>query len=281
MIRQLHVNGLTFPVLSWGPEGGRPLLLLHGFPQEPSTWTRLAECLAAQGLHAYAPWQRGYGATTRPVKREDYNFERFVADALGIADALGLEWFDVVGFGMGGTQAWMLAARHPGRVRSLTSLRYPHPAAFARGIQCEPQQRQKWADLQQQLGSANLEERVAGLLADGGKRLREFLIGVGLPQPFLNQYVERLKQPGALIGALAWERSIDLDEFARVPAVTTPTLLIWSEGPALAPTTVEATRGYVVNAPFRETLLPDVGNFILESCPARLLAPLCNHLRAT
>ncbi|MDI1448980.1 alpha/beta hydrolase [Polyangium sp. 6x1] len=278
--RSLQSNGLTFPVLSWGPEGGRPILLLHGFPQEPSTWAPIAEALAAVGFQAFAPHQRGYVASTRPEGPPNCTFTQFIEDAIGIADALGLKSFDVAGFGMGGMQAWMLTAYRPARVRSLTALRYPHPAAFARGIQSEPEQMEKWRRLQHQFGAPDVHERAAAMLADNAARLHGFLADIGLPQPFVDRYVERMKEPGALVGALSWERSISLEEFLKVPPVTVPTLLLWSDGPALSRATLEATKDYV-HAVYRERDLPNVGHFMLETSPAELIAPLLQHLQST
>lgn len=277
---KLRCNGMTFPVLIWGSEDGRPILLLHGFPQEPSTWERVAEVLAADGFQVFAPFQRGYVSGAYPQDPPNYTFSQFVEDAIGIADGLSLKTFDVAGFGIGGVQAWMLTAYQPTRVRSLTSLRYPHPAAFAHGIQFEHEQREKWRQLQRQFGSTNLNERAAVMLANEASSLQSFLADIGLPQPFLDRYVRRLREPGALIGAFSWERAISLEEFSKVPAVTRPTLLIWSEGAALARATLEATRNYV-HASYEEVLIPEAGHFLLETSSAALIQPMRHHLQST
>jgi pimeloyl-ACP methyl ester carboxylesterase len=240
----------------------------------------VGEALAAEGFRAFAPFQRGYVSSTRPPDRSGFTFSQFVADALGISNALRLSTFDVAGFGIAGVQAWMLAASEPTRVRSLVSIRYPHPAAFAHGIQFESEQKQKWQQLQQQFGSTDLQQRAASMLANDAARLRSFLSSLGLPQPFLDIYVKRLQEPEALIGAFAWERAIRLEEFTRVPSVSRPTLLIWSEGAALARNTLEATRGYVTG-PFKEILLPNAGHFMLETSSHELIAPMLEHLRAS
>lgn len=279
MEETVECNGLTFPILKWGFGEGRPILLLHGFPQEPATWTPVAEALATDGFQVYAPFQRGYAPGTRPTTPDGYSFAKFVEDAVGIADVLGLQKLDVVGFGMGGAQAWMLAAYHPARVRSLTSLRFPHPAAFAEGIRFEPEQKEKWRRLQQDFGTTNLEERAVTMLADNAAELCRFLVANGLPPPFLDRYVARLKAPGALVGAFSWEHAICLDEFSAVPVVTVPTLLLWSEGPALARATVDATASYV-RSTLKEVCIPNAGNFMLETLSSALIAPLRQHLQS-
>lgn len=278
--RELQCNGLTFPVLMWGPEGGRPILLLHGFPQEPVTWAPIAEALASDGFQVFAPCQRGYAESTRPNRPGGYTFTQFAADTVGIADALRLKTFDVAGFGMGGAQAWMVTTSQPDRIRSLTAIRFPHPAAFAHGLQFEPGQKEKWRRLEQDLGAGGPEQRAAMMLADDATGLRRFLAAIALPQPFLDRYVARLKDPDALIGALSWEHAVSPGEFSKVPRVTAPTLLIWSEGPALSRTTVAATKDYV-DAPYQELLIPNAGNFLLESCSSTLIPPLRKHLQST
>lgn len=177
-------------------------------------------------------------------------------------------------------QAWMLAAYHPTRVRSLTSFRYPHPAAFAQTMQSDPEQREKWLRLQQELGAGDPSEKAAAMLANDAAGLRRFLAASGLPQPFLNQYVLRLQEPGAFAGALFWNQAVSLDEFARVPPVTASTLLVWSDGPALARAAVEATRSFV-HGRFTDVSIPNGGHFMLETSPEALVAPLRRHLEST
>lgn len=271
-------NGLRFPVLSWGPPGARPIFLLHGFPQEPAVWAMVAETLSKEGFRVFAPYQRGYLLSTRPSNVEGYTFSQFASDILGIADALGVDIFDVAGFGMGGAQAWTVNAMAPGRVRSLTSIRFPHPAAFAHGIQHNPNQREKWRHLEKELGSGGPQQRASRMLAHGGLELRRFLKAIGLPEELIEGHVTRLSEPGSLAAALSWEYAMAPAEFAGVPRTSTPTLLIWSEGPALDRTSIETTRSYV-GARYSELLIPDVGNFILERASVAVLPMLRQHLR--
>lgn len=272
-------GGLTFPVLSWGPQGTRPILLLHGFPQEPSIWTPIAEALVAEGLRVFAPWARGYVFSNRPKGPDGYTFTWFADDVIGIADGLGLRQLDVVGFGIGGAQAWMVAAFHPERVRSVASIRYPHPAAFAEAMRSDPQQKQKWEALQQQLGAGSPVQQAARLLADHAAGLRRFLLSTALPRSYFESYFARLQEPGVLAAALSWNSAVSLEEFSHVPHVLVPSLLIWSEGPALAQAAAEATRKYV-RARFMEVSVPG-GHFLLETAPEVLLGPLLKHLRSS
>jgi pimeloyl-ACP methyl ester carboxylesterase len=278
--REVRCGALTFPVLIWGPDEARPVLLLHGFPQEPATWAPIAQALAREGFQAIAPWQRGYIASARPPQPNAYSFTAFIGDVLGIADALDIKQFDVTGFGVGAAVAWMLAGYRGDRVRSITAIRYPHPAAFARAMQSDTEQRQKWLQLQQELGAGGPSEQAVALLAEDAAGLKRFLLSSGLPQPFIDLYVARLKEPGALAAALSWNAAISLEELAWVPAVTVPALLMWSEGPALARTTAEATGEYV-RSRFTRICIADGSHFLLESAPTALIRPLLQHLQSS
>src|SRR2546423_13544415 len=46
-----------------GPERGAPVILLHGFPDDPRTWDRVAAHLSRAGYRTIAPYLRGYGPT--------------------------------------------------------------------------------------------------------------------------------------------------------------------------------------------------------------------------
>jgi len=231
-------------------------------------------------MYALAPSQRGYAAGARPQDTASYRFAQFVDDVVAVADVLELDRFDLVGFGVGAAQAWMLAARNPSRVRSLTSIRFPHPAAFAQALRSDPEQSRKWSRLQEDLGAGNPAEKAEAMLADGGAGLRNFLRVSGLPEPCLSRYVSRLSEPGALTGALSWNQAVSLEEFSKVPAVKVPTLLLWSEGPALARAAAEASRAYAP-ASFTEVLISESNHFLLETSPAAVIEPLRQHIRAT
>jgi pimeloyl-ACP methyl ester carboxylesterase len=271
----VRVSGLTFPLLRWGPEEAPPVLLLHGFPQDPWTWQPVAQALAHKGFQAIAPWLRGYAAGNRAGP---YSLPVLAADCVGIADALGLTRVQVAGFGIGGAVAWALAAWHGGRVRSIASLRFPHPAALAQAMAADPPQRAKWLALQESVGAADPQGEAARLLAHGATGLQQLLAGAELPRPFLGRYVARMTRPGVLAAVLSWGQAASLEAFAAVPVVQVPSLLIWSEWPAVGRAAAEATRGHVQGS-FREVVLRREGHFVLESAPQVVVPPLLSWLQ--
>jgi pimeloyl-ACP methyl ester carboxylesterase len=52
-------SGLTFDVRDEGPADGQVVVLLHGFPQDSSSWDQLAPLLHTRGFRTVAPDQRG------------------------------------------------------------------------------------------------------------------------------------------------------------------------------------------------------------------------------
>src|SRR5215213_3110934 len=66
---RLREGALRFAVTDSGPSNAEVVVLLHGFPQQPRGFKRLAERLNAAGLRTLVPSQRGYTPTARPTQR--------------------------------------------------------------------------------------------------------------------------------------------------------------------------------------------------------------------
>ena len=128
-------DGHVFRARVAGPERGRVVILLHGFPQTSRCWDHQVTALANGGYRAVAFDQRGYSPGARPTDVAAYKPAALVRDTLQIADAVGADQFDLVGHDFGGMVAWMVAGHHPDRVRTLTVASTPHPAAFRTSYQ--------------------------------------------------------------------------------------------------------------------------------------------------
>src|SRR3954463_12078491 len=197
-------DGLTFDVLDAGPSGGEPVVLLHGFPQDSSAWNRVTPGLHQHGLRTLAPDQRGYSPMARPRGRSFYRLRETTDDVLALLDAAGLPSAHVVGHDWGGVVAWGLGAWHPDRVRTLTVLSVPHPAAMAKAMVTSDQGLRSFYMGVFQLPV--LPERL--LLAGGGAVLRRMLHRGGLPAAAVGRYVARIPQPGARSAALGGSRAL-------------------------------------------------------------------------
>jgi 3-oxoadipate enol-lactonase len=116
--RRIDLDGVTLDVAEAG-DGGRPVLLVHGFTADRDEVAGLLAPLAARGWHAVAPDLRGHGRSDHPTDAGAYSFEILAADVLALAGALGWDRFALLGHSMGGAVAQLLALDHPGRLTGL------------------------------------------------------------------------------------------------------------------------------------------------------------------
>lgn len=99
---------------------GFPVLMIHGSGPGVTAWAnwRLAMPVLAERRRVIAPDMAGFGYTERKSDAV-YSMDNWVAHAVGVLDALGIEQTDLVGNSFGGALALALAIRHPQRVRKL------------------------------------------------------------------------------------------------------------------------------------------------------------------
>lgn len=189
------LNRLEFNYLAGGPTAGKPVILLHGFPQFADVWTPLLDKLGALGFRAVALEQRGYSPNARPVEVEEYALPKLNADVLALVDHLAWPRFHLIGHDWGGFLAWALAAKHPDRVQSLTVLSTPHVNAFLEAVACDPDQKARSQYIQWFKMPGNVTEAV--FLKDDGSRLRGVYQGK-VPDEQVSRNLQRLLEPGAL-----------------------------------------------------------------------------------
>jgi pimeloyl-ACP methyl ester carboxylesterase len=266
---------LVFDVRDSGPADGDPVVLLHGFPQDSSAFDRLSPALHSAGLRTLAPDQRGYSPRARPEGRAAYRLRGLVDDVLALLDAAGLQKAHVVGHDWGGVVAWALAAWHPWRVRTLTALSVPHPAAMTQAMVHSDQ-----ALRSSYIGFFQLPLVPEGvLLAGRGAVLRRVLRQGGLPEDRVDEYVDRMREPRALTAALNWYRALPLGARTPVGVVRVPTLHVWGAADAfLGRAATEASREFV-DAPYALEVLEDVNHWIPELAAERAAELITAHVR--
>ena len=134
----MQVNGISLHVEDYG--SGRPVLLLHGWPDSAYLWRNQIPFLLKNGFRAIAPDQRGFGRSDRPEGVAAYSLQNAVGDVLAILDAVGIDAADIVGHDWGAAVAWFTAMAHPHRVHKLvvlsgaTSACAAHTAAAGNGL---------------------------------------------------------------------------------------------------------------------------------------------------
>jgi pimeloyl-ACP methyl ester carboxylesterase len=174
--------------------------------------------------------------------------------------------------------AWALAAWHSDRVRSLTAVSVPHPAAYTVAYRTDPEQKERSAYIRLFWQEGKAEEV---LLADGARRLRRML-GVeaetGIPAEAVDHYVSVLSAPGALTAALNWYRQ--MGSGPRLEPVTVPTTYVWSDGDvAIGRTAAEACEQFVTG-PYRFVELHGVTHWIPEQAAGQLATEILAQIPA-
>ena len=194
-----HDTGaVTLHVVEAGPADGPAVILLHGFPEFWFGWRHQIGALAAAGHRVVVPDQRGYATSDKPEGIDAYRGVRLAGDVVGLADALGIDRFRLVGHDWGGVVAWATAALHPGRVERLAVLNAPHPDTWGLYALTHPTQALRSA----YVGLFQLPRLPEALLSAGRHRaLRRSLLESSRPGTFteadLDRYVEAWSKPGA------------------------------------------------------------------------------------
>ncbi|MCP3801194.1 alpha/beta hydrolase [Allokutzneria sp. A3M-2-11 16] len=274
---EIQLGELTFDVVASGPESGEPVLLLHGFPQTAHSWHRVTALLNAAGLRTYAPNQRGYSPGARPADVADYAVPNLVRDVIGIADALGLGSFHLVGHDWGAIVAWSTAIGHPERVRTLTAVSVPHPAAFAWARANDPDQakRSEYIHLFRTAGKA---EEV--LLANEAESLYK-VFGTALPLEDTEIHVRAMTEPGVLTAALNWYRAAVPGERAAVPPARVPTTYIWSTADIALGEAGARKCAEFVDAPYELRVLDGISHWIPDEAPEAVAHAVLSRMAGT
>ncbi|MBN9523159.1 alpha/beta hydrolase [bacterium] len=223
-------RGVRLHAVVAGPEGGPPVVLLHGFPEFWYGWRHQIGPLAAAGLRVVALDQRGYDRSDKPPAVKDYALDVLAADVTAVLDYMAVPAAAVVGHDWGGIVGWWLAITRPGRVVRLAVANAPHPVAFrAKAEGSWAQLAMSWYAFAAQI--PHLPEVV------GRWRNYHFLVQslarTARPGAFtpaeLAAYRTAWAAPGALTGMVNWYRAA-LRHRPVPPAggrVTVPTLILW------------------------------------------------------
>lgn len=265
--RFARVNGLNMHFTSSG--AGRPVLLLHGFPDTHAIWRHQIPALAAAGLQVIAPDLRGYGQTDVPSATAAYSINFLADDVLRLMDALGIEKASLVGHDWGGLIGWHLAMHAPDRFERYVALSTGHPAAIA------------GAGIAQYLRFWYVLVFRTPVLAEQLLRANDWFLLRQMIGDREQQEIWRvpLEPPGRLTAALDYYRAnFKTTAPRRWKPVGIPVMGVWSDGdPALGEKQMaDSTRH--CRAGFRFEQLNGADHWMQLSATARLNALLVDFL---
>ena len=89
--------------------GGRPVVLIHGWPLSAQAWQPQVSVLQAAGYRVVAYDRRGFGRSDKPST--GYSYDALADDLQHVMDQCGLQDVTLVGFSMGGGEVARYIAR--------------------------------------------------------------------------------------------------------------------------------------------------------------------------
>ncbi len=198
---------------------------------------------------------------------------------MGLADALGWGTFHLVGHDWGGAVAWQVAGRHPERLRSLSVVSTPHPAAFTKAKKAGPSADGDDQNERSSYVATFRDPATPGMLmADDRAFLKLMLEGSGMDDDGRAAVLDRVQTLEDADAALAWYRAADPADATGMGPVTTPTLYVWStEDIALGRAAAELTAAEV-EGPYRFEVLEGVSHWVPEEAADDLAGLLVDHI---
>src|SRR4051794_36781663 len=275
VMREFQRADMTFDVTDSGPEDGPVVVLLHGYPENRTSWDAVTPHLVDAGFRVLAPDQRGYSPRARPKGRRAYATQHLAGDVVALLDAAGADKAHVVGHDWGGGVAWTLAELHPHRLHTVTSLTTPHTRAMVRAMATGTQAFKSWYMFMFQLPA--LPELAYSDRME--KRLRDTLRGTGLNDEAIDRYITPLREPGAATAALNWYRAIPFSTQLRGD-VSVPALYVYATKDAFLGRKAADLTGNYVSAPYRYEVLEGATHWLPEELPDVVARLVTEHARA-
>jgi pimeloyl-ACP methyl ester carboxylesterase len=282
-------NGVTLCYETFGSPGDPPLLLIMGLGMQMIAWDdRFCAQLAERGFFVIRYDNRDAGRSThfdatpppslaqlvrRRIKRPAYKLADMALDAAGLLGALGLHDAHVAGASMGGMIAQTLAARHPDRVRSLTSIMsntgarwsgQPALRSYPVLISPVPADRERYVER---------SVKVFGLIGSPGFERDEAEL-----RDLARRGYERAFHPHATARQLAAIVASG-DRRRELRAVRAPTLVIHGEADRLvAPSGGRATARAIPGAQL--LTIPGMGHDLPRGAWPQIIGAITDHARA-
>lgn len=122
--KQVDAGVLNVGYVELGPSGGRPVVLLHGWPYDIHSFVDVAPILATAGYRVVVPYLRGYGHT-RFLAADTFRNGQPSALAMDITafmDSLRIDKAILAGFDWGARTANIIGALWPQRCKAMVSV---------------------------------------------------------------------------------------------------------------------------------------------------------------
>lgn len=272
---QVRANGVTLHVARAG--AGRPLLLMHGWPEFWWTWEPVMQRLAGR-FTLIAPDFRGFGDSEKPAgdaPSTEAGSPVLAQDMIALLDALKVERVGLVGHDVSGMVVQEMGRAAPGRLAGIFCFDCPHPQIGRRWLD-GGHVREIWYQNFHQLPWA------AKLVGHSRETCRlyfeHFLRHWSVRQDWvaeaLDPWIDNFMKPGNLQGGFNWyisqnaaRMSAMRGERQAAPKITVPACVRWGDS-AVLPAAWGDTLGEVF-ADLDFAPLPGAGHFPHREDPDR------------
>lgn len=272
---RVDARGLEFHVAQVG--SGRPLLLLHGWPEFWLTWEPVMKRLSEK-FTLIAPDLRGFGDSAKPDAgpSDQAGADVHAADMLALLDALGIARAGVVGHDVGGAVTPAMARLAPERLAGLFMFNATHQGIGPR-MGAPDRLIEIWYQSFHQMPFA---AELVGASRDScrayiGHFLRHWSHHKNAFDDVLEQWVDNFLKPGNLQGGFNWYRSVNAGRIAmmrgdapKLPPITLPACVRWTEHDPIFPARFAEGLDQTFSA-LDFALFPDAGHYPHRETPDR------------
>jgi pimeloyl-ACP methyl ester carboxylesterase len=234
----VEANRARFHVARAGQ--GKPLLLLHGWPEFWMTWKPVMSRLAHR-FSLIAPDLRGFGDSDKPSG--PFGPDDHARDMLALVAKLGIEKIGVVGHDVGGAAMMPLARMAPERLSGLFFFDFVYPGIGAR-IGAPDRLKEIWY---QSFNQLELAPVLVGATRETckayvGHFLRHWAFSKDAFDAVLEAFTDNFLKPGNLTGGFAHYQASHAGRIAMMkgtnpalPPIGVPTCVRWAEHDPLFP----------------------------------------------
>ncbi|KAG0010763.1 hypothetical protein BGZ80_001206 [Entomortierella chlamydospora] len=120
------IQGHRYHYVEEGDPKGKPLLLVHGFPDLWYGWRHQIKYLAKLGYRVIAPDTLGYGQTDAPMELHKYGMKTVCAHLAALLDILEIPKVTIIGHDWGGAIVWRFGLYYPNRLHGIISICTPY-----------------------------------------------------------------------------------------------------------------------------------------------------------
>jgi pimeloyl-ACP methyl ester carboxylesterase len=272
----VEANGASFHVARVGT--GKPLLLLHGWPEFWLTWEPVMARLADR-FTLFAPDLRGFGDSDKP--EGPFGPDQHAADMLALLDALGVTQVGVIGHDVGGAAMQPMARQAPRRLSGLFFFDFVYPGIGPR--MAEPERLNNiWY---QSFHQTEIAPALVGATREScrtyvGYCLKQWAYRKAAFDDVLDAFTDNFLKPGNLAGGFAHYRAAHAGrirmikgEAPQLPRIDVPTCIRWAEHDPLFPFAWTDRLGEAFSD-LDLALFPGVGHFPHREDPDRAAAEI-------